>query len=160
MRLRKKIKKFIYNQYWSSKRKISDAIYWLKCHLLSSHRFHMLDLRQPHPRGHFDHYRYGWIDSDDQLLLASFKILENFVVNEMDNFYRPTDEDIQEMPSNRGQQAAYDEIMALYNWWKTNRHIEIENFESLDFLERREAIRKREDEMLIRLINVRHHMWT
>jgi hypothetical protein len=49
-------------------RNVSDVVYFIKCHTLKKYRFHYLDLRQPNKPPMY--YKYGWIDSDHQILCS------------------------------------------------------------------------------------------
>src|SRR5579863_10256158 len=77
---------------------VTDPIYWIKCHLLPKHRYHLLDLRQPKSKHEGRPYRYGWIDSDTQMLYALFNILNNFVKHEMPHWYCPSEEEVASAP--------------------------------------------------------------
>jgi hypothetical protein len=78
----------------------------------------------------------------------------------------------------RAQQKDYEEIMLLYNWWVKDRFEEYKVFEDKleeaykKYKETRSdkdrdvwfdaeaAKAKREEEMLIRLVKIRNHLWT
>ena len=72
---------------------ITTPIYWLKCHLFTKHKYHLIDIREP--KGDPRSYRYGWIDSDHKMVLALFTILNDHVEGELDNRYCPTEEEVQ-----------------------------------------------------------------
>ncbi len=54
---------------------LEEFWYWIVSHTIR--RYHWLDLRQPkrNKLGTTDHYRWGWIDEDRQMLFACFNIL-------------------------------------------------------------------------------------
>lgn len=78
----------------------------------------------------------------------------------------------------RAQQKDYEEIMFLYNWWVKDRFEEYKVFEDKSeeaykkyketgddkdrdtWFEAEGAKSKREEEMLIRLVKIRNHLWT
>jgi hypothetical protein len=167
-----------YKVWFPVKRPISDAWYYLKCHLVPKHRYHMLDLRQPG-------YTHGWRDTDTRMLYANFNLLNEFVKYELPNFYCPTEEecaDISEI-GNRKQRNDYLEVLALHYWWNTQRALDQkkcddalhawherkhkqktfdEETERLwkEHLLHDEAFDEVETEMLIRLIKIRKSLWT
>lgn len=158
-------------------RPIKDAWYWLKCHVLPKHRYHMLDLRQPD-------YTHGWRDTDTRLLYANFNLLNEFVKYEMPNFYCPTPEECTNNElGNRKQRNDYFEIISLHHWWNTQRALDSkkcadaltawhdrkhkqkifdEETERLwkEHMLHDEAFHETETEMLIRLIKIRKTLWT
>lgn len=122
---------------------------WYRClhtyelvrdHVVPWRRHHMLDLRTPE-------YRHGWCDVDRKILHACFNLLTEFCTNE-----HPFDRvDWTQSPE---MQHAATEIHELYQWWMHER-LE-EQFDPDDF----DASRRREDEMLRRLLAVREYLWT
>lgn len=160
-------------------RPIKDSWYWIKCHLLPSHRYHMLDLRQPK---HDDDlgYQWGWIDSDTKMLYALFNILNAFVKDEMPHFYCPSEEEVQTDPHLLHQRNNYLEFKTLHYWWNVERlrqnkyHAELlhkwsdakkdndpEEHKYWDELKKVEAAQEaKEDEMIARLLKVRRSLWT
>jgi hypothetical protein len=158
------------------------AIYWLKCHMMPSYRFHKLDLRQPkylHGKENTDQYTHGWIDSDRQMIYAVFSILENFVQTEFTHFHCPPEDN----QDGVAQRAAYFEILALHDYWTVERNdLQTERdatlskwcevrqehdkdsadasflWEKMGTLEKK--ITAREDEMLVRLLKIRGFLWT
>ncbi len=133
---------------WARKHPIRNFIYdnwdqpwvWLK----NSYRFirsryfkrhHMLDLRNKE-------YEWGYCDPVQQILYANFAILSKFVESgEMS--WVVWDEEIEK------------EIMALYDWW-TKTYNEEDRWRLLGEEDEIAA----ENEMLIRLIKIRGHLWT
>jgi len=158
---------------------IKDAWYWLKCHMVPSYKYHLLDLRQPKRDGELG-YRYGWIDSDTQILYALFNILNNFVKHELPNFYCPSEEEVQNDPHLLHQRHVYLEAKAIHYWWNVERARQIKNHTKLlhDWSEAKKnhdanehslwadlgkaevAMDAKEDEMIARLMKIRRFLWT
>lgn len=166
---------------WVSRqwRRLTDAIYWIKCHTLPSHRYHFLDLRNPYPGSH---YTYGWVDRCQVVLWAPFIALRDYIekeepANVADHY---SVDEIEADPLLQEQKRLHDEALALYHWWMKGRQEESEEegqlfriFNQLKknkdpeaegarqaWLEYREWQEKREDEMLERLIKIRRTFWT
>jgi hypothetical protein len=161
------------------RRLVKNPIYWLKCHLLSKYKYHILDLRQPKEDGKLA-YRYGWIDCDTQIVLALFNILNKFVANELPRWYVPSEEEIQTDASLLDQRRRYLEIRAIHYWWNVERkrqekaqneilhswHV-AHKAESPDIHQLWDKLKKiekanedKEEEMLNRLIKIRHNLWS
>jgi hypothetical protein len=157
--------------------RISVMKYWFVSHFIPSRKYHLLDLRQPKISGE---YRYGWIDADHQILFALFNILNNFVKQEMPNWYCPSEEEISHDVSLLNQRNTYLEVKAIHYWWNIDRkrqesrrdHMiddwhkarkagssqEHQLWEDLRKADR--ALDDKEDEMIGRLIKIRHALWT
>lgn len=151
-----------------------EPYYWAKCHIVPSQRFHMLDLRQP--KG----YKYGWIDSDTKMIYALFNILNMFVEDEMSQWYCPSEEEIEGDSTLLLQRNKYMEVKAIHYWWNVERPREQEHHADLlnrwsdsrkdnlpetqqlwdDLHKVEEHMKTKENEMLDRLLKVRHWMWT
>jgi hypothetical protein len=169
-----------YKIWFPLSRPLKNTLYWLKCHLVPKHRYHMLDLRQRD-------YTHGWIDIDTRILYANFNLLNEFVKHEIDNFYCPTEEECNSDEcwalSNKKQRAAFFEIMNLHYWWNTRRALDQkkcadarsawhqrkykqkifdEETDRLwqEHLRQDQAFEDLETEMLIRLIKIRNSLWT
>lgn len=165
-------------------RPFKDGAYWLKCHLLKEHRYHLVDIRQS---AGFEKYYYGWLDTDTRILYASFNLLNEFVKYEFPNLYCPTEEECSSdehfAASNKRQREAYFEIEALHKWWNVDRQSEHLHLDVLqdrwysrkykqkqsdeltqtfwaEYMEAKEKYEAKEEEMLIRLIKVRKSLWT
>jgi hypothetical protein len=162
---------------------ITDPIYWLKCHLMTKHRYHLVDLRKADSQ-----YKFGWMDTDHRMVLAMFSLLIDFVEKEMPHgYFVPTEEEAaldtgecNEHMGSRRQRNNYIEYMAIYNYWKVERpKLEAEHDRLLtawsaargvntpeseklwDELNAQEAAKDKVlEEMLLRLIAVRHYLWT
>jgi hypothetical protein len=167
---------------WISRkwRWFSDAYYWVKCHTLKSYRFHLLDLRRPHPGNDYDH---GWVDRCEVVFWAPFIALREYVEKEepqsVADHYTP--EDIESDPFLKAQKDQHDEVMAIYNWWMKGQNEEheeetrlfkvyngLKKGESVEAIEaardawlaQKDLIEKRQDEMWERLGKVRRTLWT
>ncbi len=100
---------------------------WVVCHVVPSRRFHMLDLRQPKDEEGYP-YRYGWIDSDRQILYSCFNILVRFIEREHGGkdkyleYIAFQEEDCsQEFPEWQEKCRNQREILDIYLWWKETR---------------------------------------
>lgn len=157
------------------------ALYWLRTHTYN--RYHILDLSKAEPENP-DGYRWGWIDRDRLLLLACFKVLRDFVEQEKpwpvaDYLAEVEAKGNGEVEGLRRQQANYEETMALYRWWTEWRFAEYAEWESQRdaayeaykkepesealrqaWLDLEEKEHTRDDEMLRRLLAIRHYLWT
>lgn len=159
---RKKIKRVswsVYNffRYTVYKNFLYKIWYWIKCHTIT--RYHIIDISG------IDNYKYGWIDCDHAMLLASFKLLSDFVEKEDPevglktlesygyhteclNLNEPCEKckNIQQIFTQIEQDK---KIRALYNWWHTERK---EN----NWVEQHDI----DTEKLIELIKLRGVLWT
>lgn len=154
-----------------------EALYFLKCHLLTSHRHHLLDIRQPKGRSY--DYRWGYINPDDKMMLALFTILCDFV--EKENPHNPLENTSLEELSAQGQLVYYEgykEMMDLYHWWNTGRKEDhkmadeffesyrdeknhmIYNQKSNQWISMTRDLEAKDDEMLGRLLKIRRQLWS
>lgn len=153
--------------------------YWIKCHVLPSHRFHLLDFRGVDP---LHEYTHGYMDPCTVVWLAAWAALRSYVEKE-----EPTDpaswaspEELAEEPL-KDQKARYDEAIELHRWWMKGRAAEeaeesrlhkavddartTHDREAYDEASRPwlEYHRWREDhdeEMFLRLCKLRRSLWT
>lgn len=157
---------------------VKDAIYYLKCHVTTRHRYHLLDLRQE------DGYQYGWLDGDRQILYACFRVLENYIEEELPNSYVQqefTEEELANDPHSRMWYEHYQEVKALYHYWKVERPAWLKKLDTIshqahlarqrmDFKnsdklyeqhhKEKEKFEAAETDALCRLIKTRKGMWT
>ena len=91
-----------------------------------------------------------WSDKDIIILHACFQLLTDFVEQE-NAFTGHVDWD-----SDVEHQSAKQEIQQLYNWWTTRKMFD--NLDSINDLEKDQY--EEDNEMLIRLIKIRHFLWT
>lgn len=165
---------------WGTYAPLERARYWLVSHLIPSRRYHLLDLRQDGP----GEYKYGWIDSDRQLLYACFKILKNYVENELPNSYVQqefTEEELANEPGAAQWYTHYQEVKALHHYWtverpawqkiidklsgqaydhRQNRKIAESNRVYALLHREQDRFDQAETDALIRLIKTRKGMWT
>ena len=170
-----------YKQY------INEPIYWIKCHTISKYKYHLIDIREP-LKDNFgfpptkETYRYGWIDADTKMIFALFKIFNDFVEKEMKDWYIPSDEDIQTDVHLITQRNTYLEIKAIHyrynierkrnekisddllSAWShsrndTNERSPLSNKLWNDLKNQDEINKKREEEMIERLLKIRKNLW-
>src|ERR1700677_568795 len=163
-------------------RLFTDAHYWLVSHLVPGKRFHWLDLRQPNG------YRYGWCDNDHRMECALINLFKEYVEKELTtNHWVPTEEEAAKddgincnYMGFKNQLKKYKEVMEIYNWltkeraielqeeedkcteWSDARKVWADNYEELwaelkALTERNEA---KLEEMLQKIIKIRHYLWT
>ena len=128
----KLLKKLCYRVWY----RITSFYWYLKSRFI--YRYHLINLNGVN--GH----TYGWIDKDNAMFMACFKLLEDYVEQE-DPF------NVLDWEWHEDHRKAKKEITDLYDWWKIGRHVEQ--------LKRMEVYEK-EQEMLTRLIKVRKYLWT
>lgn len=173
-------------------RPFTDAIYWLKCHCLTKHKYHLVDIRKAANVGSVVPYTHGWMDTDGRMIFAMFSLLIDFVEKEMPNsYFIPSEEDAAKDDGTCNDYAGYKaqldrhkEYMAIYNYWMVEHPAEEEMgselthtwyelhkaAQGLDTDEvkaawkaTRDAEAAREaklEEMLVRLLKIRHCLWT
>jgi hypothetical protein len=177
-----------YNIWLPITRPITEAIYWLKCHTIKSHRYHMLDLRQECGKGelaNIDCYRYGWCDVDNRMLYAMFNLLAEYFKQEpYDLSTHYTMEQIDAEPAYKNQYDNLQEARAIHHWWMVERKQTLKAADELltrwcnaeDSKEMRQngeekklfeqmhvndaAFEAKTDEMIARLMRVRRSLWT
>ena len=158
------------------------AVYWIKCHTLPSHRFHMLSLRQP--KSHYDHYSYGWMDVVEKILYANFNLLREFVEEECPELMGPDEgfliaDGADFYPVDAQWNAARLQLKRLYFWWmktrqekirmldkmqsewyeaRDNKKLAEELFQKLGKYE--EEFKAEQKQNLQLLVNHRDYMWT
>jgi hypothetical protein len=178
--LGKTIPNFFLHIWWTVSRPFKDTYYWLVSHTIR--RYHWLDLRQPKV------YRYGWCDTDHRMEYALTNLFTQFVEKELPHsYFVPSEEDADKddgvdynYAGFKRQLNNYKEIMEIYNWltkerqqeiaehdqklteWSDARHIWADNTDVLwaelkILTERNEA---KLEEMLQRLLKIRHVLWT
>lgn len=145
-------------------RHIWDTIYYgIRDRLFT--RWHILDIRSAG-----DDYRLGWLDRDNVMLLACFKILVQFVEQENDfetfGVDRPADpEDDPSWAKAVAEQMAVErELLALYYWWTVERKQEADAaFVSTKSPEKWKsiiALNEKDQQQLEKLIKLRGNLWT
>lgn len=160
------IKYFIYKTLTTCvKRKIirpiSDFKYYIISHTIR--RYHMLDLRNKE-----NGYTYGWNDADSQILFSLMAIMENFIIEQdTENRLVWLKEELAKDPDckefNWKDSIAFcDELLAMQTWWRIIRPMQVEkSFSGEGFrLECDEYLRKNDNDIMKKLIDMRHRMWT
>ena len=167
---------------------VTEFVYWVKCHVIPSKRYHMLDLRQPKTIAKYDpdHYRYGYLDGDHKILYACFNSLVHFIEKEHKGKFLEYVTFQEEAMGSKHLELR--ELFEIYQWWTTTRktkqkeydkaldewHVLLmatSNSEEQDVLpgfreaeEKHKALEKEfkeeETRMLIRLIEIREYMWS
>jgi hypothetical protein len=167
---------------------IQKFVYWVKCHTLKSHRFHLLDLRQDCSKDelvNYDCYRYGWCDVDHKMLYALFNLLKEYLEEEPTDL--TTHYSLEEINADPGYKSQYDnlqEARAIYHWWTVDRKKELtvydEKLKEWSELHHNDTTRRngksaevfkelhqvetdndaKEEEMIARLLKIRKSLWT
>lgn len=119
-------------------------VWFLKYH--TTHRYHLLDLRSP-----VNGYRWGWLETNDEILFASFAALVSFVEVQK-GFEGHIDWD-----ADNEQKNVRSEALALYGWWTKERSEERKDTKPII---EEEQLNKKDDDQLRKLIAIRHHLWT
>jgi|SRR5579859_1900033 len=165
-------------------RPISDFIYWVKCHTLSSYKFHLLDLRQPLSKNkiaNLDCYRYGYADISDRMLYALFNLLKMYLDKEpYDLSQHYSLEEINNDPSLKIQYDNLIEAKAIYHWWSVEKFAEQQKYydqletwsnsrksnkkevADLEFSKLHQIEKENEnkvEEMAHRLLKIRKYLW-
>jgi hypothetical protein len=151
--------------------------YWVLCHTVPSFKFHLIDIRDKD-------YRYGWIDRDHAMFLACFKLLREVVEGE--NIFEHTVwEDVPElceikkiyewwMKGREEEHAAceelrdsippiefhVDELENGFSRWATEREAALQHPNWEKWVQMTDELAKKDDEMLLRLVQLRRYLWT
>lgn len=150
---------------------INGIFYWLKCHILPSHKWHFLDLRNPGPG---INYTYGFLDRPEVILYSCFVALRHYVEKEQPEDPRTFPTSPEEFIYLKPQIDSYVEAMDLYNWWMVRRIKEEKTAEKLfkkaeqtnlikdrkRYLKYKDLQDKKEQVQLERLIKIRNGLWT
>lgn len=126
--------------YWRLRSRLRAKYEFVRDHVVPWRRHHILDLRTVD-------YRHGWCDADLRVLYACFNVLVEFYEKE-----HPLDR-IDWSGTEETRHVA-QELRALYAWWVEERPARLQDGE--DF----EGMREEEDAMLLRLMQIRHYLWT
>lgn len=161
-------------EYWRPYRKLSNAWYWLRCHTVT--RYHILDVRDENWPSREGPYRWGWHDRCELLEVAMFAMFRDFVERELlpsrvhsgfDAGYLDDEPGSCDCEERRGAKFGDDDICCgsrawwlakremreLYRWWTVDRPLAVTAIGE-------EAFERTCDEMLVRLVRVRHYLWT
>lgn len=171
-------------------RPLGRALYWITSHTIHRyHLIDIRQLPKIGDAPNVDtyRYRYGWIDADTKMVLAMMTVLCEFVEKEGPH-YCPSQEDADKDDGNnefagcRLQREYHNEFMSIYNYWKHTRpRLETEHNAILHEWSKARRRGKNSDEtkalwnklnaaesykdkllddMLHRLIAIRHRLWT
>ena len=140
--------------------KCHNALWWVRHRIDPRHRYHVVHTG----------LKPGYYDKDYLILHSCFNLLKDYVEVEKPFEHFVTDEETKPI---------WDEVKALYNWWTILRPsrkeiacpsdllehgIGYSSPESskwaLDHADQEQKWNDEDDAMLIRLIKVRHHLWT
>lgn len=144
---------------------ISHVWYWIRTHTYN--KYHILDLRNR--KGEGFGYDWGWLDRDQAMYIACFNILRDFVELEkpLGALDWPNQEWYQkltpvEKQNHQAQMDQSQEIKNLYDWWIKGRALEHGDamVDSANYRDYIEALDKKDDEMLVRLMKIRQSLWT
>ncbi len=152
----------LFTGWW--RRLVKEPWYWVRTHTYN--RYHIIDMRYPR-----NGYEWGWLDRDRAILFASFAVLVDFVEKEYPGYVNWESDD--------EHKKAREEFIELYNWWTAGRKVEHdahdkrlnEHYGNRPFREvakadrdrlheMSDALDKKDQEMLHRLIEVRGVLWT
>jgi hypothetical protein len=100
-------------------------LYRIKCAVLPSHRFHLVDLRKADPDGRYTH---GYCEPTTVLLWCSFYALGLYMAETEGGIDPATWLDPESLASESGQfqKKVYDESRALWAWWTKGQKEELE----------------------------------
>ncbi len=97
-------------------------VYRVKCTVLPSHHYHLIDLRKADPDGFYTH---GYLPPRDVLLWTAFHALERYIQEgPVDPATQHSEEELRTHA--KDEKHAYDEAQILYAWWTKGRKAEAE----------------------------------
>jgi hypothetical protein len=158
--------------------------YWIKCHTLPSHRFHLIDLRGVDP---LSKYTHGYNDPSAIMYLAAWKALRDYIEKEepSDPATWATPEEMLQEHLIEQKAKCYDEPHELYKYWMEGRAAEKKEEDRLfqackkaqkaalgvgdeaayreastEWLAYHRACEAREQEMFMKLCALRERLWT
>jgi hypothetical protein len=167
-------------------RKPKKIIYWFQCHVIPKHRYHMLDLRQKngYQYGWIDaHQQMEYALFNILVKFVEEEMSHGFGIPSEEDAAKDDAGD-EQYSGFRRQLNNHKEYMAIYHYWKTDRialekaHSEAltawsdahrasygERTDEVQLLwkklnETDEAEKQKLEEMLHRLIDIRHSLWT
>ena len=130
---------------------VHNPWYWLKCRLW--HRYNVVRIKTLPPT---------WCDRDDVLLHAAFQILTDFVEKERPFEWFDT--------KHSDHKKEWQTIRELYAWWTVARPARVDLLDTIkgrptgeqydQCWKQEDAWRAEDRKMLMRLVNVRGHLWT
>lgn len=158
--------------------KLTGAFEWINGNFLNKR--HVLDVSEPNYP-----YRWGWIDSSELLLLAAFKVFKVFVEQEhpleVNTWETPEEKDaareIEELYKwwTQDRKVEHDSFAKLRTEGQIKYPVSIQNGEisvpnggseeeAGEFYRKladmEEQLKNKDDEMLLRLVAIRHYLFT
>lgn len=144
---------------------ISEGWYWFASH--TYRKQHLLDFRQPKHNTYWHCYRYGWCDITEKMIFVMFRLLEQFIENELGGIKKAKESLIWlENPETMAPQGQIDTTrtaIQLYEWWTVERLQRFEKINALNYKLQYKEMEKLENdinEKLKMLIDIRRGMWT
>lgn len=147
--------------WWSIKNAVTRAYWFVRYE--TTDRYHFVDIRGPD-------YRRGYLDYNEVFIRAAFRCLE--MMEEEDwGWKNVTEDDLQDEndPDDpwaaqanvgmRAQIALYKEFKDLLKWWREVRPTLHKRREGEGYLEAEARAEKEEKSKLMRLVELRMHMW-
>ncbi len=159
-----------------------EPMYWLRCHTFN--RYHIINVSGQ------DGYKWGWCDTPQKMEYACFKLLVDFVENEFPGHIdwdheqmRDTRDEFLELyrwwtSGKKEEEEAcsklFDECGFDWGFEEINdgpANLALEKLYSMrtsigdkkkydEYVVMSKALEEKNEEMLLRLIKVRHHLWT
>lgn len=187
------VPQFFRDRWLKISRPFEDTTYWLKCHLFTEHRYHLVDIRRAAKNDSVLPYTHGWMDTDWRMVYAMFSLLIDFVEKEMPHsYFIPSEEDAAKDDGTCNNSYAgfkiqldrHREYMTIYNYWMVDRPAEEKRIDELlrvwsDLRKASKGLETEEvktawkasneasaardaklEEMLVRLLKIRHCLWT
>ena len=122
---------------------LSKIKYWLMHRFHPKHQYNRIRIKSLSP---------GYYDPDIRMLHACFDLYTEWFR------YNVFEEKLMDRSTvDEGNPGLWDEMMALYLWWTVKKpEFEVDNTTTLADME---AMEEQEDEMLMRLMKIRRHIW-
>lgn len=155
------------------RQKLEAVVWWIRYRVHPSHRYHVVNTMDKW--GKLNGVTYGWEEVDHQMMYACFKLLVDYVEKQ-----RPFD--LIDFQTEEINKALGKEILDLYGWWTVTRPQERQDLaaawsklprpqfdengrwsprpEARELVDRNRDLDAKDDEMLMRLVKVRRHLWT
>ncbi len=147
-----------YKRWWIY-RTLDTLFYFIRTHTYN--RYHIINIKSPD-----NGFRWGYVDADHKMFLAMFKILCDFVENELNgsvcgytliNVERAKIEHGENSWEYKTHKSGYErdqKLLSLYNWFKNDHTKMVDNLDYYDELYDLETAKMKE------LIELRGSMWT
>lgn len=156
---------FIRYKIWNKVYLIMELLWWFRYNFIPSYKYHFLDLRQP--KG-FDEYRYGYRDMPEKMLYANFNLLKEYLKDS--SWDLSSEVGLEEVLNDKHLLKSYlveKEAKLLNYWWvkiRKDDHLNLEKMRLekgyvVEYYEAADKFEAKEEEMLIRLMKIRKHLW-